>query len=521
MLANALDGPVLQSSSLGSLAPALGPRPAAAPGISTERTEAVLAGANRIITGYVERFRGKIRIAAMEEEVPTHQTRRTLIATDSSPAAALEQLAHDFSPRSGRLLSSNAEALRVFATALEVPSTTRTELLEQGVRLDPNFGQAWFGLANQYLAHGDRAAFENTIDRARQHNLDARSRANLDLAASELSADRAVRIAALRKVSDLNTADTRLMRELADGEIAIGQFKEGAKDWLRVIAVVPTDGIAWNSLGYARSYAGDYAGALAALREYERLQPHDANPTDSIGDLNYSFRRFREAADDYLEAHKKQPGFNQNAELYKAAWAKFRAGDKGGADSLFAQYRAERLKSAPADELAELLTADWLYRTGRQSEGIAAERKLIAATRSAAVQINAYTQLAIWDFLQNDRAQALKDAVGTGVKPAGLPVIIVRFASQPSAAAEEWEARALHAFPGDVNPRRSALGWALLFDGKREPATAVWREIDAATSATDFFTHAIYARLQGKTPERPMLPDPVNFNEFAAVLDKL
>ncbi len=46
---------VLNGSALERLAPALGARPAASPGISSERTQAVVAGANRIFSGYIER----------------------------------------------------------------------------------------------------------------------------------------------------------------------------------------------------------------------------------------------------------------------------------------------------------------------------------------------------------------------------------------------------------------------------------------------------------------------------------
>jgi hypothetical protein len=60
-----------------------------------------------------------------------------------------------------------------------------------------------------------------------------------------------------------------------------------------------------------------------------------------------------------------------------------------------------------------------------------------------------------------------------------------------------------------------------VLDGKREAALPVWERIVNASSATDFFIRAVYARLQGKKLEQPLLPDPAVFNQFLAILDKL
>jgi hypothetical protein len=69
--------------------------------------------------------------------------------------------------------------------------------------------------------------------------------------------------------------------------------------------------------------------------------------------------------------------------------------------------------------------------------------------------------------------------------------------------------------------RPAALGYVLILDDKREAALMVWRQIVEKSSATDFFARAIYARLQGKPQERPVLPDPGNFNQFLALLYSL
>ena len=380
--AGLLDGPILCPSALDRLASTLGPRPSSAPGISSERTEALIAGANRVITGYVERTAGQIRITATEENLSTGKSLRVVTATGASPMAALEQLAHEFSPRASHSPTSNPEALRAWAVALESPPAQSVNLLDQAVHFDPDFGAAWVALAGLDLSRGDRAGAADAIERAGPHKLDELTRADLALLVADLTAGpHGQNRRHAKNLLPSAPADSVLLRSLAEAEVAGGQFAAAAADWKRVTAEFPNDPIAWNSLGYARSYAGDYAGALAALREYQRLRPKDANPSDSIGDLNYSFRRFSDAAASYLDAHAKQPGFQQYADLYKAAWAKFRAGDKAGADSLFSQFRMERSKTSAG--LMELLAADWLYRTGREHDGMAALRKLVSEPGSA------------------------------------------------------------------------------------------------------------------------------------------
>jgi tetratricopeptide (TPR) repeat protein len=523
-----MDGPVLATQALNRLTATLGGRPVSAPGSSTERDKALLAGATRAITGYVEKIGGEVRITAVVEDLSNGKSLRTFMSAGASPIAALNQLAHEFSRSPLPFPTSNANALKAWSIALESPPARSAELLEEAVHLDPNFGAAWVSLAANDFARGDRTGAAAVIERAHRQNLDKFTQANLDLEAATLSNDRNLRISALRTLSALSPGDAVLLRTVAESETAAGQFKAAALAWQKVTTALPNDPTIWNSLGYARSYAGDYQGALTALHTYERLRPKDANPSDSIGDLNYSFRKYNEAAASYLQAHTKQPGFEQYGDLYKAAWAKFHGGDNAGADALIAQFRAARDKNEEGKDnqnkatMTPLLMADWLYRTGRKPEAIAALRKAAAESPAGALRSNSFAQLAIWDLLQGNRALAAKDATSIGASTSSASVLVARFAASPSAAPGEWQSRADRAIPPGMVPlRQLAVGYALLLDGKRDAALQVWGQIAETSSATDFFAHAIYARLQGKQLERPLLPDPVNFNPFAAVLDEL
>jgi tetratricopeptide (TPR) repeat protein len=517
-LASALDGPVLPSSALSRAATTMGTKPAAAPGISTQRQAALFAGANRIVTGYIERVNGLIRIAAVVRDLITGTNVRTVIATGTSPYAAIVGISQQLSPRAKPPISTNPEALQAFATAFESTPTVAGQLLERATALDPGFGDAWLALASYHVGINDRAGAAATIEEAEHQKLDDLSRARLDLESANLRGDRLSIIAAMRNVVALTPADTMLLRTLAELETSAGQFKDAAAHWSRMAAAYPEDGLIWNSLGYTRAYAGDYTGAVQALQQYDRLRPNDANPQDSLGDVNYMHRHFKDAEANYTEAHKRQPDFEAGGDLYKAAWARFEAGDQPGADAIFKQYRTASSKSNT--DAATLIEGDWRYRTGRRQEAVAMLRKFVAETQSAPLRADAAAELTVWSLLEGNRAQAAKDSALIGNSSSSLPVFIARFASLPSATPSEWEQRAQRMVPPTMGSLRAlALGYALLLDGKSDAARPVWQVIVNQASATDFFIRAVYAHVQGVKPDLALLPQPGNLNPFAAILE--
>jgi len=519
-LAGALDGPVLSTAAMARLGPTLGARPAAAPGISTERAAAQFAGATRIVAGYIERATGGIRIVASERDLVSGKTLGTFSARGSVPLTALTGLGKEFTPAAKPYLTSNTSALQDYLQAMEEPVEASEGDLEKAVKLDPDFGPAWVAQVRLTRLRASPDAAATAIAEAKTHKLDPLSLAELDSETAAMSGDEAAKLAATRKVAALSPGDTVLLRTLAESESAGGEFAAAASDWKKLAELLPGDVQILNSLGYARGWAGDYAGAMAALQEYRTLRPNDANPLDSIGELQYTNRKFGEAAASWQQAYAKDPKFERGGELYKTAWAKFQTGDRKSADALFEQFRAARAKAS--DPFLPLLMADWLYRTGHMPDAVASLRKMVSENQQAALKSGAYTQLAIWDLIDGNRAEALKDALAAG-NPNSGPAIIARFCVEPSASAEEWQTRSerLVSAPAMAQFRRTALGYALLFDGKRAAAIPVWAEIVKSSPATDFFSRAIYARLLKQPETRPLLPDPNNVNQLRALLDKL
>ena len=85
-----------------------------------------------------------------------------------------------------------------------------------------------------------------------------------------------------------------------------------------------------NTLGYAAGQAGDLDAAMSALRRYATLRPNEPNPLDSMGDVNLSAGRFADAENFYLQSFKKDPKFENNNGLMKAALARLLSGDVAG-----------------------------------------------------------------------------------------------------------------------------------------------------------------------------------------------
>lgn len=515
-------GAALTTDAISRAAQTIGAHNAQVPGESSERTPAVIAGANHVVTGYVERAPGGVRIVASDENLLTNRTDRTLSATAASPFDALNQLARQFSDRAGAPLTASAEAFEDFATALNGPTANAVPLLQHAVALDPAFGRAWVALTRTAVASGNRALAEETLANADRQKLAPIDGAFLDFDRNALRGDKTATLAAMRKVFEFDPNDRLLARSLANDETTAGDFTNAIAVWKHLTANDPNDADAWNQLGYTLCWNGDYSGATTAIREYARIRPADPNPLDSLGDVDYWFGKYSGAAASYAAANTKSPGFLTGGDLYKEAWAKFRSGDKAGADAAFAKFKDFRTKAK--DLTLPLFEGDWLYGTGRATEATALLRALLKDPATAPpLRAAIANQLAVRDLLTGDRAAAVQDLAASGTTSLTPGDILTRFIAQSSAPASEWDARAARLFanPELAGVRLSALGYALILDGKKQEAISIWEQIVKESSATDFLSRNILARLKGQPIAHEIVPDALNTNPFGAIPGKL
>ena len=75
----------------------------------------------------------------------------------------------------------------------------------------------------------------------------------------------------------------------ASGDAALGDQEScrGHRGIQEAIELDPTNVVFWNTLAYAQTFAGDLEAAKRSIAEYRRLQPSEANPLDSLGEINF------------------------------------------------------------------------------------------------------------------------------------------------------------------------------------------------------------------------------------------
>ena len=510
-------GPMLSTGAIGRMGPTLGMRPAMVPGISSERAAAMAAGANRLISGYIEREGEGLRVTAVEEDAIGGKTLRKVSASGGTAVEALRAISKALAAESTVGATTSEEALKDYATGIEMPLVSAGGWFEKAVSADAKLGPAWVALVGAYARSGDRGGAEKAIARARAVKLDDRDLAALELEAANLSGDKALRLAALRKVTETSPGDLVLQRSLGQQEMQSGEFAKAAAIWKKMVERNPGDIDGWNDLAYSRAYLGDRPGALLAIGQYVKLRPNEANPLDSEADIHYLFKEYKEAAAGYRAAAGKQPDALGGGEIYKAAWAGFAAGDKAGAEKDFGVYAADQKKRGNAS--LPLLEADWLYRTGRKLEGM--DRLQEAAGGAANMQLKSLylAQLAVWLVMEGQRAKAAQLFVGQQLVN-GPAVAAAFFVSRPSGSVAQWTAMAekIFAGPGSLALRDQTLAYALMLDGHKDAALAVWTRVAEGSGATDFAARAVLARLQGKTAGLPLIPNPLQYNQFMGVL---
>jgi len=414
--------------------------------------------------------------AEMEDAASNRITKRWSFRESALPKgalAAVNALGRSLATGAVSIDPKLAPALVPYGKALAEPDAkARAALLDQAVQLAPEFIPAWLSRIELGIQSHDAGAageiaeathFSGRVDEARLRYLSAM-----------LSGDPAARIAALSDLNRLAPMHASVWQTLAELETSARHFPNAAGAWTAVTKLQPWNDNAFNQLGYCRAWAHDASGAESALAEYQRLEPGDPNPLDSLGEVQFFFGRYADAEGSFLKAHQKGPAFLSGMDLLKAAEARLMTGDSASADRLFQQFLTWRRK-AMRDPLLPLWHAQWDFLSGRRRQAMA---ELAAALPQfyGEARSRAEAQYALWLFATSDLAgarthadEALHDAQTPGSREAA---VMCRFLSYPSAPPAEWTARA-NTVLGGAPPqfRETALGYALALD--RHPAEAI------------------------------------------------
>lgn len=400
--------------------------------------DARLSGAVRVVQGYYSRLPGRLNIRAVIEDLRSRRNVESI--GDFVPAgnlnAAADRIARAIDPRTRPFGTQNGAAIRAWGESLAAPdAAAKVAPLRRAIAADPNFGRAYLDLAGLFAAAGDRVQAQALLKQAdeRMSQFTDLERARLEFLESGVRQDERQRRDALMALSRLVTTDVTTVRTLAQAELNARRFDSAADLYKSAAAIDPDNPALLNELGYAESYRGNLAGARAALERYRGVQPRQANPLDSLGDVHFSAGRFEEAEKFFLEAHRMEPGFLGGIELEKAALARYLRHDRNGADELYAQF--DRLRRELRDAAVDVRKAEWLSVTGRTPEAVAAAG---VAARNANTEIAAYAlcHLSLWTLDAGDNARAA-DLASQAAQQARNPSIqaiaaLCRFAADPS-----------------------------------------------------------------------------------------
>jgi tetratricopeptide (TPR) repeat protein len=455
--------------------------PLNAPGVSTELSNALLAGGNHLITGYFERVNGKLAFTAVEEDARTGRT-VTSVTAQGSIFDACVSLARRFSAHPSAYSTNNETALHDYVEGIEGKSP---DLYRQAIAADPKFADAYLAWSQ---TGGDMGAI---LTQARANHIGGVALAKLEFSEATANKDAAGRLSALKRIVEADPNDTNAIIALGESEMTAHRYAQAAAVFAKGTAPELI-----NLQAYALMFGGDEAKALAAVHEYQKALPDQANPFDSEGDIQFFFGQFAEAEKSYLRASAKDPEFIQGGELWKAARARLMTGDVAGATEIFKTYEQDRIKAK--DLSIGFRAATWQYLTGDRKGVIASMQKVADQAPNLPLKTLALVQAAIWELQMGRSQDAIRNTetvIRAGQTPNALAAALVRFAAQDLASVGDLEGRADHMFNGNSASllRQLAVGYTLMFARRYDEAVPVWKRIYEESNPSDQSIAFIYA----------------------------
>ena len=437
---------------------------------------AVLGRATRVLHGVIERRGSGYRIEAFVEDSTTHRQvgdRIELKMPAEQVLSGLDRLAHMLAADAASPPVTRPAALAAFVEAQSLPQPeAKKAALTHAAQLDPQFGLPMMALAELGIGTGNPDDAKAALEAALTRQLDPIERQQVALLAANLrdanvvNPDRTAQLQALQKLAQAAPSQPGLQLFAASSFERLRQAAPAVTALERGVRVDPENAELWNRLGYARAYLGRLPEARQALETYQRLEPKEPNPFDSLGEVHFLRGDFKAAAEYFQTAFARAPQFEGGRAMLKAAYARLLDGQFEPAEQAFATYA----KGAGASPLTEVARVQWLQSSG-QSDG--ALSVLDEAARQATGPLAAlYQTHRCALLLPNDRAAAQAAAKAAMAAGASAPAALCYFLSQPTASPAEWSARVERAFPGApaIAFRRQALAYALFFDGHYDEA---------------------------------------------------
>jgi tetratricopeptide (TPR) repeat protein len=192
-------------------------------------------------------------------------------------------------------------------------------ILEQAVEKDPDFALPYHYLARIYSALSDAPRAAEAMEHFKRLSKNRTGRGKDALYTAALSAyaenDYAGYLKGLKNLIQAYPDDKRSRVDLAWFLKYNKQYEEAVVQFEKALEIDPEFGYALNLLAYTYAEMGSFDKALQTFERYAAAQPDDANPFDSMGDLNFLVGKFDRAREKYEAALAVRPGFASSWKL--------------------------------------------------------------------------------------------------------------------------------------------------------------------------------------------------------------
>jgi tetratricopeptide (TPR) repeat protein len=219
-------------------------------------------------------------------------------------------------PRIAEVTTNSLEAYNYFLRGRDdydrMYNADAKKFLQKAVELDPTFAAAylWLGKACGDLLEGN--ARDEAYKKAKEYSAKAPEKERLYIEAHYASAiekNMEKRFNILREIAQKYPDEKQVHFDLGLHYHGRYMYPEAIGEHQKALAIDPRYGAALNDLAYVYADSGDFEKALECFQKYASVLPGDANPIDSIAELNLRMGNLNEAIRKYEEALEIKPDF--------------------------------------------------------------------------------------------------------------------------------------------------------------------------------------------------------------------
>jgi serine/threonine protein kinase/tetratricopeptide (TPR) repeat protein len=219
--------------------------------------------------------------------------------------------------------------------------------LQSAIDRDPQFASAYLILANTYGGLRNVKSQEEALEKAKALSGKATEKERLYIEApyaGVIEKDGEKRFRILLELTAKYPREKRALVSLSNYYRGKKMFPEAIEALDRALELDPEYGGALNNLAYAYMDSGKYEKAAEFFRKFAALNPGDANPYGSLGELAFRMGDLDEAIANYREALKIKPDFGADEWIAYALAVK---GEYAGAVRALDDY----IRNAPSGGL--------------------------------------------------------------------------------------------------------------------------------------------------------------------------